>query len=265
MVAICYDTNRRLQFEKARSALISSSLGNFKKPSEALAHINKLLQDANTAFGKQFITYYDLFILVKKDPCSEIRYEIDSILIDGDYTRVLSSPLIGTLLMIRSQRRGSSTQVRGYYDGILQLRDPDHPEQAQDATAPTMHAALHPSAHDLLSDRTLVCERLNEDDTTCGDSFVFRIAEQLQFEHLGYKSCPKHRGRKPRQNTPRAYAADKCNAGDNCNNADFHECREFKAGICRFGDECELSHSDTPTGHNTAMPDDIDLEDLADL
>ena len=49
---IFYDSNRELQFEKARSALVSSSLGNFKKPSEALAHINKLLQDANTAFRK---------------------------------------------------------------------------------------------------------------------------------------------------------------------------------------------------------------------
>ena len=58
---ICYGTNRELQFQKAKSALISSSLGNFKKPSEALAHISKLLQDANTAFGKQFITYCDMF------------------------------------------------------------------------------------------------------------------------------------------------------------------------------------------------------------
>ena len=60
---IYYDTNRELQFEKARSALISSSLRNLKKPSEA--NERKLLQDANTAFEERSTTYCDLFILVK--------------------------------------------------------------------------------------------------------------------------------------------------------------------------------------------------------
>jgi hypothetical protein len=130
-----------------------------------------------------------------------------------------------------------------------------------------MHAALHPSAHDSLKDRTLVCERLNEDGTTCGDSFVFNTAEQLRFKQLGYKnlpkSCPKHRGQKPQQNAPRVYAGNKCNAGEDCNDAAFHQCREVQAGICRFSDQCKFSHADTPTNTNAAMPDDMNLEDLA--
>ena len=132
---------------------------------------------------------------------------------------------------------------------------------------PTMHAALHPSAHDSLSDKTLVCERFNEDGSTCGDSFVFSTAEQLRFKQLGFKnqpkSCPKHRGLKPASNSPRQYVADKCKAGDNCNNADFHQCREFQAGVCKFGDQCKFSHSEIPTIHNDVIPEDIDLEDLA--
>ena len=40
-----------------------SSFGNFKKPSEALAHILKLHQEATTAFGKEFTTQYDLCFL----------------------------------------------------------------------------------------------------------------------------------------------------------------------------------------------------------
>ena len=53
-----------------------------------LAHISKLLQDANTSFGKQFIAYYDLLIFVKQKLCREIRYETDNILVDGDYTQL---------------------------------------------------------------------------------------------------------------------------------------------------------------------------------
>jgi hypothetical protein len=133
-----------------------------------------------------------------------------------------------------------------------------------------MHAALRPSAHDSLEDKKLVCDRLNEDGTTCGDSFIFDTAEQLRLEQLGYKnlpkSCPKYRGRKPQHNAPRVYAADKCtcSAGDACNDAKFHECKESHAGICRSGDQCKFSHSETPTGHNAAMPDDTNLKDLAD-
>ena len=52
----CYDPNKEQQFERARTALVTASLGNFKKPSEALAHISKLLQDANTAFGQECMT-----------------------------------------------------------------------------------------------------------------------------------------------------------------------------------------------------------------
>ena len=85
VVAItCYDPNKEQQFERARSVLVTASLGNFKKPSEALAHISRLLQDANTAFGRECMTYYDLFILVKVKLCREIQYEIDGLLVDGD-------------------------------------------------------------------------------------------------------------------------------------------------------------------------------------
>ena len=54
---LCYDPNKEQQFEKARAALFDVKIDNFNKSSEALALVSKLLQDANTAFGKEFISF----------------------------------------------------------------------------------------------------------------------------------------------------------------------------------------------------------------
>ena len=81
------------------------------------------------------------------------------------------------------------------------------------------------------------------------------------------KSCIKHRGQKP-QDAPKQYANGPCKVGDRCSSLEYQKCREYQAGICKYGDKCKYVHSgkppDTPTAHGVAIPDDINLEDLAD-
>ena len=222
---ICFDPNKEQQFEKARAVLFDVKIDNFIKSSEALAHVSKLLQDVNTVFGKEFISFYDLFGLIKKKlPKDFVLRSMDGLLADGDSENQLDCDWKYIDDTVSKAWLKVSRRPKGYHDGILQLLHPNHPEPMPDSV-PTMHAALHPSAHDSLSDKTLVCERFNEDGSTCGDSFVFSTAEKLRFKQLGFKnqpkSCPKHRGQKLASNLPRQFAA-----------------------------QCKFSHSETLTNNN---------------
>ena len=253
---LCFDPNKEQQFEKARTALYDSRLDNFTRSSEALAHVRKLLQDANTAFGKEFITDYDLFGMIRKKLSKEIQYEVNGILADGDSTDQLNCDWTYIDNTITKAWLKYSRRPQGYYDGILQL----HPGPAD---TPTMHAVLHPFAHDPLSDMSLVCERSNEDGSACGETFIFNTAEQLRYKQLGFKnlpkSCMKHRGQKPKD-TPRQYASDPCRNPDKCNDP-YRRCIDFAAGVCKYGDKCKFSHvEDKPTNHNvTEESDEGDL------
>ena len=91
---LCFDPNREQRLEKARTAFQGARLDNFTKASKALAHVSKLLQDANTAFGKDFITNYDLFQMVRKKLPREIR---------------INPVVAGTTLTTPSPRRGSDS------------------------------------------------------------------------------------------------------------------------------------------------------------
>jgi len=244
---LCFDDNRGLSFEKARNDLNEAKLSNFNKPSEALAHIFKLHQSATTAFGRSFITYYDLFNLIKDKLPSKIKHEIDEML-QPDQINCDWKDIEDTVITAWTN---SSRRPCGYYDCMI--KDVHHPTDNKELT---MHAALHPPAHDSLRDITLKCQRLNEDGSTCGEAFIFNTAEQLRYKQLGFtnlpKSCMKHRGQKPRH-----YAADPC--GGNC---DVDKCREFQIGVCKYGNKCKFSHAeDKPTNFNIA--EEQDEEDLA--
>ena len=58
-------SNKEKSFEREMRALCGAKLTNFNKSSAALAHIRTLHQAATTAFGSDFMTYYDLFKLTK--------------------------------------------------------------------------------------------------------------------------------------------------------------------------------------------------------
>ena len=255
---LCFDPNKEQQFEKARAALYDSRLDNFTKSAEALAHVRKLLQDANTAFGKEFITNYDLFGMIKKKLSKEIQYEIDGLLADGDSADQLDCDWTYIDNTITKAWLKHSRRPQGYYDGILQI-------QQGPTDAPTVHSAMHPSAHDSLSDMSLVCERYNEDGSTCGETFIFNTAEQLRYKQLGLKnlpkSCLKHRGQRP-MDTPRHYANDPCRAGDRrCDADSLRRCIDFQAGTCKYGDKCRFSHvKEELTNHN--VTEESDEEEL---
>ena len=125
---ICFDPNKEQQFEKARAGLFDVKIDNFDKSSEALAHVSKLLQDANTAFGKEFVSFYDLFGLVKKKLRKDVRFEIDGLLADGDSENQLDYDWKYIDDAVSKAWLKVSRRPQGYYGGILQLLHPKHPK-----------------------------------------------------------------------------------------------------------------------------------------
>ena len=72
VASLCYDSNTTLSFEAKRYNLMQADLSPFRRASEALAHIFQLLQAANTAYGSDFLSIYDLYKLVKGKSSSAI-------------------------------------------------------------------------------------------------------------------------------------------------------------------------------------------------
>ena len=96
------------------------------------------------------------------------------------------------------------------------------------------------------------------DGSVCEESSILSTADQLiqlRQKQLGYekqpKSCKKHRGQK-------IIVGPKCAAGTNCSTKEFHQCREFQAGKCSYGDACKFIHSDKPSNHNVFEEPDED-------
>ena len=196
--------------------------------------------------------------MIKKKLSKEIQYEIDGLLADGDSADQLDCDWTYIDNTITKAWLKHSRRPQGYYDGILQI-------QPGPTDTPTIHSAIHPSAHDSLSDMSLVCERYNEDGSTCGETFIFNTAEQLRYKQLGLKnlpkSCLKHRGQRP-MDTPRHYANDPCRAGDRrCDADSLRRCIDFQAGTCKYGDKCRFSHvKEELTNHN--LTEESDEEEL---
>jgi hypothetical protein len=90
MEYMCFDPNKGKSFEEERRALHDAKLTNFNKSSEALAHIWALHQAATTAFGSEFMTYYDLFGLTQSKLSKEIQFEIDEITAKSNTTDAMN-------------------------------------------------------------------------------------------------------------------------------------------------------------------------------
>ena len=117
---LCFDDNRGRSFEKTRADLNEVKLSNLNKPSEALAHVFKLHQDATTAFGRDFITYYDLFSLAKDKLPIEIKHEVDEML-QPDQINCNWKDIEDT---ITTAWTNSSRRPSGYYDRVIKDMPP---------------------------------------------------------------------------------------------------------------------------------------------
>jgi hypothetical protein len=120
----------------------------------------------------------------------------------------------------------------------------DHDAKAEHTMHPAILAATTQTPGDF-SDKTLQCQRFNDDGTKCNADFVWSASEQSLHKRLGYmnepKSCPKHK------QPPRNYASDKCKgASGECSSHAVEQCRLFQRGECSYGDQCKFSHVEPP-------------------
>ena len=186
-------------------------LGQFREAVRGrVANISRLLQDANTAFGKQCITYYDLFILVKQKLCREIRFEFDSILGDEDSTQLACDGDFVDDTVSKAWLR-YSRRPTGYYDGILQLLDPDHPKQAQALPLPSTLLCTLPLTT-LCQTRHWYARDSTKMDLPVGDRFYFQPLTNSDLSTSGTsKNLPKSYPKAPRAETPtRRYTTLRC-------------------------------------------------------
>ena len=259
---MCFDDNKPRSFEEKRMDLFKADLSGFSRCSEAMAHINQLHQAASTAYGKDFITMYDLLELIKNKLRPEVRYEInDSIATDKtinimDLTWRRIEDLVSDAWGLVSRRPGD------YYAHLnLTVNHPDPNLTKHAAIQFTSHASIT-RATAATEDKILKCQRHNDDGTMCNADFVWTIKEQLLHQRLGYtyipKSCPKH---KP----PRSYAGPKCNNSMNgtpedCGFAELEKCRLFQIGKCTFGDQCKYAHVEANNQLAIAHPSVVEEE-----
>jgi hypothetical protein len=236
VATLCFDINKEESFEEKRQDLLQAHLSLFKKLSEALAHILQLLQAANTAYGGDFMTTYDLFKLVKAKLREEIQYEMDEITaLDKSFDlRRLDWGQLEDL--VTDAWATFSRRPKSYY-AHCEFEDMPPPLKI---SPDTNEFTAHPSnllTNADVKDQTLKCQRYDDEGSVCGQEFMWSAREQLLHKRLGYtsipKSCPKH---KP----TRAYANNPCRkttagAPDECDWNELEKCKLYQAGKCHYG------------------------------
>ena len=206
------------------------------------------------------MTKYDLLKLIVSKLRSEVQYEIaDMIAINNTFDLInMDWRKIDTLVTdawnIVSRRPAS-------YYSRLNLVDHTPDQAAGSATVPfTSHAAIT-QATAPCTNKTLKCQRFNDDGSMCNDDFTWTAEEQMLHKRLGYTSTPKSC---PRHKQPlRQYANTKCRrvtdgAPSECDNADIEKCKLFQVGKCGFGDQCKFVHGSDQLAiaHPSIAPED---------
>ena len=239
---LCFDANKPQTFERKRQELLTADLQQFSRCSEALAHILQLYQSATTAYGSEFVTMYDLLQLIISKLKCEIQYEINEVIATDKTLDLIGMDWRMIDNLVTDAWGTVSRRPAAYYDR-LNLTDNHHVQTPATHTAApfTSHSAIT-EATAITGDKTLQCQRRNDDGPVCNADFVWSAEEQMLHKRLGYsntlKSCPKHK------QPPRTYAGSPGCSGDatKCSRAFVEKCRLFQAGKCGFGDRCKFSH-----------------------
>ena len=233
---LCFDPNKEKSFERERRALCGAKLTNFNKSSEALAHIRTLHQAATTAFGSDFMTYYDLFKLTKDKLSKEIQFEINEITATGKAADALDCDWKYIEDIVTTAWRTFSRRPTGYYSKVASIGHADTPKQAEQSEEFTAHNASLEA--DQFKEKVLKCQRSNEDGTTCSKEFTWTTAQQMHHNRMGWtttpKSCPAHREKS-------IYPATN---QDDREEKKITVCQLFRSsGRCSYGDKCKFSHA----------------------
>lgn len=269
---LCYDDNKEQTFEVKRKELEQADLSEFKKSTEALAHILSLHQAATVAYGSEYMTMYDLLKLIKPKLTYAVRHEMEETIANDKSIDLRHTTWRKIEDLITTAWGTASRRPEGYHSRIGSASDQaapnppaaqmDHDAKAEHTMHPAILAATTQTPGDF-SDKTLQCQRFNDDGTKCNADFVWSASEQSLHKRLGYmnepKSCPKHK------QPPRNYASDKCKgASGECSSHAVEQCRLFQRGECSYGDQCKFSHVEPPKqlaiGHHMHLNEEDDEE-----
>jgi hypothetical protein len=263
---LCYDSNKPKTFEGKRQELLSADLLQYDRCSEALAHALQLYQAATTAYESEFMTMYDLLKTIVSKLRAEVQYEVAEVIATSKTLDLINMDWRGIDSIVTDAWDIVSRRPTSYYSK-LDLVPYTSSQATTEATAPfTNHAAIT-RATAICTNKTLKCQRFNEDGSACNEDFVWTAEEQMLHKRLGYtstpKSCPKHK------QPPRHYANDKCpkitgGAPADCGNAEVEKCRLFQAGKCGFGDQCKFSHCGGENKNQLAIAHPSTMTDTED-
>ena len=124
-----------------------------------------------------------------------------------------------------------SRRPASYYDRLGLTSNPPIQASATTAAAPfASHGAITEAAA-MAEDKTLQCQRRNDDGFVCNADFIWPAEEQMLHKRLGYSNIPKSRPK--HKQPPRTYTGSNC-SGDatKCDKAFVEKCRLFQAGKC---------------------------------
>ena len=192
VAVMCFDENKELSFENKRQELLDADLSAFNRCSEALAHILKLLQAANTAYGSSFMTNYDLFNLIKQKMDAQVRYEVDEITATRKSLDLRKLEWQDIEEMISDAWGTASRRPKTYYDRIIPIDQPHKPATSKDNVPFTAHPGHLAAVTDgAFKDKTLKCARITDTGAICNDEFTWSSQAQQLHKRLGYSSVPK--------------------------------------------------------------------------
>ena len=206
------------------------------------------------------MTKYDLLKLVVSKLRSEVQFEIADMIATYKRLDLINMSWRKIDNLVTGAWNIVSRRPTSYYSR-LNLVDYVPDQAAGNPAVPfTSHAGIA-EATAPCTNKTLKCQRFDDDGSVCNDGFTWTAEEQMLHKRLEYKStpksCPRHK------QPPRQYANSKCRkntsgAPSECDYADVERCKLFQAGKYGFGDQRKFAHADDQLAiaHPSTVSDD---------